>query len=325
MLRDSLNHQMINDGEIAYYPSLMIKYDFISRNIEDKDYYVTIYKNRLDYKAKKDKRAEPLKLVLNTTYGATKEKANSLYDPLQGNQICVVGQLFLLDLIERVEEAGYIATPVNINTDGVCFKILGKTDKDINKNFEILDDIAHEWEQRTKMCLEFDEYVELYQRDVNSYVIIDAKGKAKRKGAFKPNSPIDNDLTIVKDAVVKYMLDGTRIEDTINSCDKLIDFQKIYKIGSTYETVMHGDKVIPLKVNRVFASKDTSKGALYKAKMDIKNDIYQLKKDKFPSTPEHCLIINDSVIDMPIPQELDRNWYIDKAIKLINSCGVNYV
>lgn len=324
MLRDSLNHRMINDGKIAYYPSLMIVYDYVSRNIADKNQYVTIYKNRLAYKANKDSRAEPLKKVLNTTYGATREKVNAMYDPLQGNSICVVGQLFLVDLIERVEEAGYIATPVNINTDGVCFKLLGKTEKDLNKNYEILDDIAYEWEQRTKMNLEFDEYAELFQRDVNSYVLIDSDGKPKRKGAFKPSSIVDNDLTAIKDAIVEYMVSGKRIEDSIYNNNKLIDFQKIYKINGKYQFAMHGDDNLPHKVNRVFASKDQTKGALYKAMLEIKDGYYNLKKDKFAGTPDHCLIINDNIIDLDIPKELDHAWYIKRAIELINTCGVKY-
>lgn len=39
----------------------------------------------------------------NSTYGAMKDKFNALYDPLQANNVCVTGQLLLLDLIEHLE------------------------------------------------------------------------------------------------------------------------------------------------------------------------------------------------------------------------------
>ena len=45
----------------------------------------------------------PLKIILNSTYGAMKDKYNPMYDPRQANNVCVFGQLLLLDLIEHLE------------------------------------------------------------------------------------------------------------------------------------------------------------------------------------------------------------------------------
>ena len=50
----------------------------------------------------KFKEQQPYKIVLNGTYGASKDKYNNLYDPLQANNVCINGQLMLLDLIEHV-------------------------------------------------------------------------------------------------------------------------------------------------------------------------------------------------------------------------------
>ena len=44
---------------------------------------------RLELKAKKDKRQAPFKIVLNSTYGAMKDKYNGLYDPRQANNVCI--------------------------------------------------------------------------------------------------------------------------------------------------------------------------------------------------------------------------------------------
>lgn len=102
-LRDSLHLGMINLGECAYYPSLMIRYGYHSRNIHNPQKFVDIYHTRLEYKHKGDKRANSLKVVVNSTYGAMKDKFNALYDPLMANNVCVTGQLLLLDLIEHLE------------------------------------------------------------------------------------------------------------------------------------------------------------------------------------------------------------------------------
>lgn len=93
----------VNIDVASYYPSLMIEYDYISRNIRDKEHYKDVYRKRLEYKAVKDKRANPLKIVLNSTYGALKDRFNPLYDPMNANNVCVAGQLLLLDLIEHLE------------------------------------------------------------------------------------------------------------------------------------------------------------------------------------------------------------------------------
>jgi hypothetical protein len=87
----------------SLYPSLMIEYGYQSRNIRDKNIYREIRDKRLALKAVKDPMEAPLKIVINATYGAMKDKHNPLYDPLQANNVCIAGQLLLLDLIEKVE------------------------------------------------------------------------------------------------------------------------------------------------------------------------------------------------------------------------------
>lgn len=87
----------------SYYPNLMIEYNFMSRCVRGTREYKKILENRLELKRKKDKRQESLKIVLNSTYGAMKDRYNPLYDPRQANNVCVGGQLLLLDLIEHLE------------------------------------------------------------------------------------------------------------------------------------------------------------------------------------------------------------------------------
>ena len=93
----------VNVDVASYYPSMMIHFGYESRNIKDPEKYSEIYHTRLAYKKAKDKRQQPLKIVLNSTYGAMKDRYNQLFDPLQANNVCVTGQLLLLDLIEHLE------------------------------------------------------------------------------------------------------------------------------------------------------------------------------------------------------------------------------
>ena len=303
----------INMDVASMYPAIMIEYDFLSRNVANKDKYRHIRDTRLELKAKKDKRQAPYKIVLNSTYGASKDKYNALYDPRQANNVCINGQLLLLDLIEKLEPYCEL---VQSNTDG----ILIKCDK---KDFDIIDDLAYEWEQRTGLILEFEFFKKVHQKDVNNYIIVpfgdlyDEKGKPrwKSKGAYvKKLSPLDYDLPIVNKGVVDYFVKGVSAEETILACNKLIEFQKVTKISSKFEYALYNRRRMNEKVFRVFADKNG------KQLMKVKNGT----PTKIAYVPDKCRIVNEDITEMNVPSWLDKKWYISLAKKRINDfLGVN--
>ena len=186
----------LNVDVASYYPSLMIEYGFSSRNISDPKKYEEIYKTRLKLKAERNPMQQPYKIVLNGTYGAMKDKYNNLYDPLQANNVCVSGQLMLLDLIEKLEDHVQL---IQSNTDGILVKLKREQDLDMVKS------ICNEWEQRTKMVLEYDLYKKVIQKDVNNYIIVDFDGKYKSKGAYvKKLHQLDYDMPIINKALINY-------------------------------------------------------------------------------------------------------------------------
>lgn len=287
--------------------------------------YEEIKNQRLEFKKQKDKRQAPLKIVLNSTYGILKDKNNPFYDPRMSNQVCVTGQLLLLDLVEKVEHLGEV---LQMNTDGVYMYM-----KDM-ESVEKVKQIAHEWERRTMLELEFDIYAKIYQRDVNNYIIVDENGHYKSKGCVKKKSPIDYDLPIITKAIINYCVNDIPIEDTINNCDDLIEFQKIVKVSKLYKYAYYGtvkqitegknkftvrDEGIklPEKVLRVFASlRDDDKGVF-----KVKNE---KKVEKIANTPDKCFIFNEDVKYEKCPDYLDRSYYIELAKEQLNDfLGLN--
>ena len=292
----------------SLYPSLMIEYDYQSRNIEDPNKYREIRDMRIKYKHEKNPLQAPLKIVLNGTYGAMKDKNNNLYDPRQANNVCVAGQLLLLDLIEHLEPYCQI---IQSNTDGILIKLNSIDD------FELIDDIAWEWEQRTRLTLEFDQYHKVYQKDVNNYVLVDYDGKMKSKGKYvKKLSDLDYDLPIVNKAMVDFMVDGVVPEQTIGECEDLKEFQKIVKISSKYWKGLHNGEYLSDKTFRVFASSDPDDGTIFKIKTPGANP------EKFADTPEKCFIDNGSMEGVKVPEKLDRQWYVDLTYKRLEQFGV---
>lgn len=307
----------------SLYPSLMIEYGYVSRNVIHPEKYAEIKRTRLKLKAEKNPIQLPYKIVLNATYGSMKDRNNPLYDPLMANNVCIAGQLLMLDLIEKVENYGVL---LQSNTDGVYMLV---------ENMEIVEkikEIAKEWETRTRLDLDWEIYSKIYQRDVNNYIIVDKDGNYKSKGCVKKLKEIDYDLPIITKAVIEYCVNNTPIENTINTCNDLREFQKVVKISKLYNYGFHGhteEKVIENskgkketklilgegvkfqeRVLRVFASKDENAGGVYKIKGEN-------KIEKIANTPFHCFIDNDNVIGKSVPEYLDKEYYIELANKLL--------
>ena len=87
-----------------------------------------------------------------------KNQYNALYDPRMANSVCISGQLFLIDLIEKLTVNGDV-TLVQSNTDGIMIEVA--PDK-----LEWVRTIVKEWENRTRFVME-EESIE--------------KGRAKRR------------------------------------------------------------------------------------------------------------------------------------------------
>ncbi len=297
----------------SLYPSLMIKYNLHSRNIKDPQKFVDIYHQRLELKKKKDPLQAVLKIVLNSTYGVMKDKNNALFDPLQSNRVCIYGQLLLLDLIEHLESRCQL---IQSNTDGILIKMPEGMNED--EWFNWVDDVAFEWEKRTGLQLEFDEYREVFQKDVNNYIVIAADGHYKSKGAYvKELSNLDSgDFPIINTALVEYMVHKIPIEKTVFQCDDLKQFQMVTKITSLYKYILHGNEKIKEKCIRVFASNLGADAGVQKVSFRTG------KPEKIANSPEHCFLVNEDVNGMKCPAKLDKQWYIKTALERLKGFGV---
>ena len=300
----------------SYYPSEMIVHNFLSRNVSDPKKFAWIKSHRLELKHAGDPRQKSLKVVINGTYGASKDPYNGLYDPKQANQVCVNGQLMLIDLMWHLS-TGCGAEIIQSNTDGVLVKMPDGFAGGPDAFYNAVDDIAAEWEGRTGMQLEFDEYSKVYQKDVNNYLLVAEDGHTKGKGAYvKALNDLDADMPIVNKALVSYMIDGVLPEVTINSSDQLRDFQRVVKLSGKYLYCTHGCERMTDTCFRVFASKDHHDGMIGRVKKQGG------KPEKFGNTSEHVFIDNGDIHDKACPDKLNRGWYVSLAYERLKQFGV---
>lgn len=296
----------------AYYPSLQKKYHFGYRVMNHPENFEFIHDSNIAYKRKGDKKArQPFKIMDNAISGQMKQKSSALYDPMSNNSICINGQLLLLDLVEHIEPYCEL---IQNNTDGIIVKL-----KDYEHDFDVLDDVVYEWEQRTGMKMDFDTYIgTIYQKDVNNYLLIDRKtGAVKAKGGYVMKlNDLSYDLPIINKALVDYMIHGIPVRRTIMECQDLREFQLVSRISSKYTHILYGDKPIKEKCIRVFASNNPADPGVKK--------VHAVRKTtaKLTNSPEHCFIFNDDVKGIPVPDKLDRQWYIDFANKRLSDFGV---
>ena len=127
-------------------------------------------------------------------------------------------------------------------------------------------------------------------------------------GAFN----INNSCVIVATALKEFFVNGTPVEDTINSCDDIFQFQIIAKAGAKYREAYHvvdGEKQSVQKVNRVYATADERYGKIFKVKAEDDSEA------KIDSLPEHCIIDNDNELSI---NEVDRSFYIAMAKKRVD-------
>ena len=301
-----------NRDVTSLYPSLIIKYGYLSRNVESPEFFEQTYNTRLQAKRDGDKEvSNTLKLPLNIVSGATEQVYNDLYDPRQARGMRISGQLFLTELIVKLIKVPTFKL-LNYNTDGFAYSV----DK---IHLPKVDAICGEWEKRTKFELEIDEIDRIWIKDVNNLLFVKTNGKVKTVGGYlnygiskKGAWNINNNYTIVKKAIINYFVNNIPVEETINNCDDILEFQFIAKAGSKYKEaylLQDGEKIPIQKVNRVYASKNKSHGKLYKVHAETG------RAAKIEGLPDYCIIDNDNRLTI---DAVDKQFYIDMANKRVS-------
>jgi hypothetical protein len=303
---------------------MIINLDTLPTSKEKKELYKFMKKDRVINKRKGLKgKANAQKLILNSAFGKTKfyskdakgniKKLGKMFDFNAFMTTTLTGQLLLLKLMEDLDIAGY--KTVYMNTDGLSFEPNGKDD---------WKEVCKKWEELAEVELEDTIIEKSYVRDVNNYImIVNDHGKIKRKikgcyvtdpisnGSFTSNSA---KRRICYDAVVKYVLEGVEIEDTINNSHDIRDFVIHHKFsGKFYDAKLFDKDNNELetlgKIPRWYKS-TTSRNYLGSINKELKRPLC-------PFASDNIRVINKlSDYDNSLPKDLDKDWYIQEAYRI---------
>lgn len=288
----------------------MINYDLLSRAIpeEGRRLYEYMYQEQLRLKKIDPVKRNVYKVILLAVFGAQSNKYCEFYDPYQGDLVRLTGEMFLVDLLEKLEP--YV-TVIQSNTDGIMIKPKEGVSE------EVIRSITDEWQKRTGFVLKFEKIYDIIQRDVNNYIYKDDKGEIHVKGEavkhwqcpvspFECNSYDSKEPLIISKCIVEYFMKGKDPKDTVVACASDIRlFQFICKKGS-YDRLEWDDgrQVVKLqKVNRCFVGK-RGFGTIYKCKGQT--------RARYPSIPTGVFVHN-AAVDIKLQPLIDYNYYIRRA------------
>jgi hypothetical protein len=302
----------------SYYPWLIFIYELAPSHVDTAQYIqilIDVFKDRViakqtEKKYKKIIRQRDLtpvelddladaklinatnKLILNGGgFGKVGDKYSDSFDPKIMANITILGQLFLLMLIEQLDKIEGV-TILSSNTDGIeLLDVHGK-----------LDDIKTKvvsWEIMTGLNMEYGEYLELHAEAVNNYYAL-YDGYGKGKGDYE-NHTYTRSLTypIVYEAIRQFIHNKTPMETTINASTDIKQFLSTAKVDGgavAYYSNIKYNKAIPkidndgLRVYGVIAKSKRIKingvdvkdycGDNLELRKKYFNDIYDLTKPK---------------------------------------------
>jgi hypothetical protein len=172
----------------SQYPSIILEYKHIFKNIMNVELYEAVYNLRLKYKALKkeakkasneelaeeyDNIQNGLKLILNSTYGLINSTYKiKLANKVLGRFVCLKGQSLLYNLCKRNPDK--IAP--NINTDGVYLEL------DSLEEGKAIAAADYEANGKGYFKLDVDPVKWIIQNDVNNYILVLQNGDTKKKG-----------------------------------------------------------------------------------------------------------------------------------------------
>lgn len=221
----------------SHYPTIVINFGLLG---EKTPLFESIYKKRLELKAKKNDRtaqieAGGLKIVLNTTYGVVNGDKGwfAIEDKTAGTFVCVYGQYTLCVLMRMLLDNG--ATIIQINTDGVMFAGIDEA---------TIAEVKRTWEKQYSMELELDKIKHVIQKDVNNYVAVFANGKVKTKGGDLGNSQgrriYRKNLAVPMDKMVYNILMGEKITDRIEH----YDYARFLRPTEVFPVIQFGERFV---------------------------------------------------------------------------------
>lgn len=199
----------------------------------------------------------------------------------------------------------------------------------IERKYENLyNTICKNWQEYTKLELEFAEYSKMWLADVNNYGCITTKGKIKNKGRFEVDKIVgsepayhkDNSFKIIPIAIQDFFTKNIPIEQTIKNHINIFDFcgrQKFTK--DSYGEIVELDSfqeekdgLLHIKQQKITRYYVSNNGSTFVKK-------YSKGSNELIEKGYQVTIFNKKIDKKMEEYDINYNYYIKKAKKEIES------
>ena len=312
----------------GYYNLVMINYDLLPRSIPQsgKEKYKFMYEEQLRLKKTNPNKRWVYKIILLSVFGSMTNEHCKFYDPWNGQLVTMTGQMFIVDLLEKLEGKAKV---IQSNTDGIIIEpINGHTEEELSS-------IVKEWEDRTGFVIKLEHIYDITQRDVNCYMYRTEKGEIHMLGDLKYYEAWDNPLfenaynarepIVTTYMVIDYFMNNKLPEQVLNEhknqlrmfqyvCKKqsfdYLEYQKNFNDGTVQKETLKN-------VNRAFALKSNDyTGMIYKCKESGKTT-----RAKVAGLPESVFVYDYDILSKEayekIEPMIDWNWYVNRGYERI--------
>lgn len=317
----------------GYYNLVMMNFDLLPRTLGEsgKELYNFMYHEQLRLKKIDPAKRKIYKTVCLSVFGAMNNEHTDFYDPQKALLVTSSGEMFMLDLLEKLDGLG---TAFNVNTDGIMFEPFDWKDEEKIRN------IIQEWVDRNGFSVKTGIITDYHGRDVNCYVMHEPDGSICFKGEATKNYDISDEAfaegsffnckepPIIAKGIVAAFLDGVLPEQFVadnkydmrlyqytckkNSYDYLMYKMTALSDGSTAEYEIQSP-------SRCFVKKgvDTVGTVIKHRTVKGKHSFAKVQ-----SLPQSVFVWNKEILSpeavKEISEQLDYDYYIKRIYQRIN-------
>lgn len=317
----------------GYYNLVMMNFDLLPRTLDEagKERYKFMYHEQLRLKKIDPGKRKIYKTICLSVFGAMNNEHTDFYDPQKALLVTSSGEMFMLDLLEKLDGLG---TAFNVNTDGIMFEPFDWNDEEKIRN------IIQEWVERNGFAVKTGIITDYHGRDVNCYVMREPDGELCFKGEAVKNYDISDkafaegaffnckEPPIIAKGIVAAFMNGILPEQFVEqnkndmklyqyTCKKNTFDYLAYKM-TTISTGSIAEYQIQ-SPSRCFAKRDISSvGTIIKHR--TKNGKHTFAKVQ--NLPDNVFIWNDEIlsedaVNKIVPQ-IDYKYYVNRIYERIN-------
>lgn len=317
----------------GYYNLVMMNFDLLPRTLDEagKERYKFMYHEQLRLKKIDPGKRKIYKTICLSVFGAMNNEHTDFYDPQKALLVTSSGEMFMLDLLEKLDGLG---TAFNVNTDGIMFEPFDWNDEEKIRN------IIQEWVERNGFAVKTGIITDYHGRDVNCYVMREPDGELCFKGEAVKNYDISDkafaegaffnckEPPIIAKGIVAAFMDGILPEQFVEQNKNDMKLYQYTCKKNTFDylaykmTTINTGSIAEYQIqspSRCFAKRDVSSvGTIIKHR--TKNGKHTFAKVQ--NLPDNVFIWNDEIlsedaVNKIVPQ-IDYKYYVNRIYERIN-------